>query len=176
MAWPRVITPRTSGQPIHLCFSERRSRGSEWVTIVPLGWRTAMPQAWGERIMTPSRTAWPPTRVSSPLSSAGSNCTAARKRKKFLTLCILMSLDDSGDPLGSQYRLYVKGYFILIRPCLQSRKLWSQCGLGSYKSETGRQRAMEALQLRSRPGAAGLQQSITDRSRRAAHKHFYFNV
>ncbi len=30
-AWPRVITPRTTGHPIHLCFSERRSSGSEWV-------------------------------------------------------------------------------------------------------------------------------------------------
>src|SRR6266496_1188364 len=40
-----------------------------------------MPQACGERIITPSSTACPPTRVSSPLSRAGSNWIAARKRK-----------------------------------------------------------------------------------------------
>ena len=28
MAWPSVITPRSTGHPIHLCFSERRSSGS----------------------------------------------------------------------------------------------------------------------------------------------------
>src|SRR5208282_1316469 len=40
-----------------------------------------MPQACGERIITPSNTACPPTRVSSPLSRAGSSCTAVKKRK-----------------------------------------------------------------------------------------------
>ena len=35
--------------------------------------RTAIPQACGERIITPSSTACPPTRVSSPLSKAGSS-------------------------------------------------------------------------------------------------------
>ena len=49
----------------------------------PEGLRTAMPQACGERIITPSSTACPPTRVSSPLSRAGSSCTAAKKRKIF---------------------------------------------------------------------------------------------
>ena len=28
MAWPSVASPRTKGHPIHLCFSESRSRGS----------------------------------------------------------------------------------------------------------------------------------------------------
>src|ERR1700688_3742725 len=83
MAWPSVITPRTIGQPIHLCCSEGRSSGSLWVTISPEGLRTAMPQACGERIITPSSTACPPTRVSSPLSKAGKSCTAAKKR----TIC-----------------------------------------------------------------------------------------
>src|SRR5262249_4722702 len=41
----------------------------------------AIPQACGERIITPSITACPPTRVSSPLSRAGSSCRAARKRR-----------------------------------------------------------------------------------------------
>src|ERR1019366_9208989 len=81
IAFPSVITPRTTGQPIHLCWSEGRSSGSLWVTISPEGLRTAMPQACGDRIITPSSTAWPPTSVSSPLSRAGSNWTAARKRK-----------------------------------------------------------------------------------------------
>ena len=61
MACPSVITPRTTGHAIHLCFSEGRSSGSLWVTISPDDLRTAIPQACGERIMTPSITAWPPT-------------------------------------------------------------------------------------------------------------------
>ena len=81
IAWPRVITPRTMGHPIHLCFSEGRSRFSLWVAISPEGLRTAMAQAWGERIITPSSTAWPPTKVSAPPSSAGNSWTAMRKRQ-----------------------------------------------------------------------------------------------
>src|ERR1700738_4058147 len=81
MAYPSVITPRTMGQAIHLCFSEGRASGSLMVTTSPDGLRQAMAQACGERIITPSSTACPPTRVSSPLSRAGSNWTAAKKRK-----------------------------------------------------------------------------------------------
>src|ERR1700722_13798176 len=42
-----------------------------------------MAQACGERIITPSSTACPPTKVSSPLSRAGRSCTATRKRTRF---------------------------------------------------------------------------------------------
>src|SRR5580704_8693531 len=77
------MTPRTIGQAIHLCFSEGRSSGSLMVTTSPEGLRQAIAQACGERIITPSSTACPPTRVSSPLSSAGKSCTATRKRTKF---------------------------------------------------------------------------------------------
>src|SRR5271170_4072118 len=88
MAWPSVMTPRITGHPIHLCFSESRSRGSLWTETSPDGLRQAIPQAWGDRIITPSSTACPPTRVSSPPSSAGSNCTATRKRDHVRQNCI----------------------------------------------------------------------------------------
>src|ERR1700722_5759491 len=78
------MTPRTIGHDIHLCFSEGRSSGSLMVTTSPDGFLQAIAQAWGERIITPSSTAWPPTRVSSPLSRAGRSCTATIKRTKFL--------------------------------------------------------------------------------------------
>ena len=42
IAWPSVITPRSTGQAIQGCFSERRSSGSLWVTISPDGLRQAM--------------------------------------------------------------------------------------------------------------------------------------
>src|SRR5580700_1414581 len=77
------MTPRIMGQAIHLCFSEGRSSGSLMVTTSPDGLRQAMAQACGERIITPSSTACPPTRVSSPLSRAGRSCTATRKRARF---------------------------------------------------------------------------------------------
>src|ERR1700736_3146096 len=77
------MTPRIIGQPIHLCFSEGRSSGSLRVAISPEGLRQAIAQACGDRIITPSSTACPPTRVSSPLSSAGRSWTATRKRTKF---------------------------------------------------------------------------------------------
>src|SRR6202162_1955333 len=83
MAYPSVITPRTMGQAIHLCFSEGRSSGSLMVTTSPDGLRQAIVPACGGRIITPSSTPCPPTRVSSPLSSAGKSCTATRKRTKF---------------------------------------------------------------------------------------------
>src|ERR1700727_2506672 len=83
MAYPSVITPRTIGQAIHLCFSEGRSSGWLRVTTSPEGLRQAIAQACGERIITPSSTACPPTNVSSPLSRAGRSCTATRKRTRF---------------------------------------------------------------------------------------------
>src|SRR6266550_3920319 len=75
------MTPRTIGQAIHLCFSEGRSSGSLMVTTSPEGLRQAIAQACGERIITPSSTACPPTRVSSPLSRAGRSCSAVRNRR-----------------------------------------------------------------------------------------------
>src|SRR5271165_4675454 len=90
MAYPSVITPRTIDQAIHLCFSDGRSSGSLKVTTSPEGLRQAIAQACGERIITPSSTACPPTRVSSPLSSAGKSCTATRKRTKFRRECTVI--------------------------------------------------------------------------------------
>ena len=40
---------------------ESRGRGCRAASMTPSGRRTATAQAWGPRIMTPSRTAWPPT-------------------------------------------------------------------------------------------------------------------
>src|SRR5579859_768791 len=99
MAYPSVITPRTIGQPIHLCFSDGRSSGSLMVTTSPDGLRHAIAQACGERIITPSSTACPPTSVSSPLSSAGSSWTATRKRASCRQHAIvgLDDLRDAGD-------------------------------------------------------------------------------
>src|SRR2546430_9440164 len=45
MALPNVTTPRTTGHPIHLCFSDGRSRFSLCVAISPEGLRTAIAQA-----------------------------------------------------------------------------------------------------------------------------------
>src|SRR5580704_1811125 len=134
IAWPSVITPRTTGQPIHVCCSDGRSSGSLCVTISPEGLRTAMPQACGERIMTPSSTACPPTRVSSPLSRAGSNWTAAKKRTFFRQRRIVIGccfeegrlqvqvqittefkkLPASSGPLGDEYPLI---YQSIARKC-----------------------------------------------------------
>ena len=80
IACPSVITPRIRGHPIHLCFSESRSSGSLWLINSPFGFLHVMPQACGVRIMTPSSTAWPPTSVSSPPSSAGRSCRLTKNR------------------------------------------------------------------------------------------------
>ena len=64
IAWPSVITPRSTGHAIHGCFSESRSSGSLCVESSPDGLRQVMAHACGLRIITPSSTAWPPTSVS----------------------------------------------------------------------------------------------------------------
>src|SRR5580698_5781960 len=96
MAYPSVITPRTIGHAIHLCFSDGRSSGSLQVMTSPEGLRQAIAQACGERIITPSSTACPPTRVSSPLSSAGNNWTATRKRTRFRKECTVIRCSRAG--------------------------------------------------------------------------------
>src|SRR5258706_5075920 len=81
MALPSVIKPRMIGQPIHLCFSDIRSNGSAWTITSPEALRQAIPQAWGDLIITPSSTACPPTRVvSSPFSITGKSCKAVENR------------------------------------------------------------------------------------------------
>ena len=45
IACPRVMTPRTTGHAIHLCFSESRSSGSLWEESSPEGLRQVMAHA-----------------------------------------------------------------------------------------------------------------------------------
>jgi len=74
---PRAITPRTSGSRIHRWRRSGESSGNILTSISPVGisrlwlssWvavglRTAIAQVRTPRIMTPSRTAWPPTGAS----------------------------------------------------------------------------------------------------------------
>ena len=55
-----LTTPRTMGQPIHLCRLAGFTYASRLRTISPSGLRTAMAMASGAFIMTPSMTACPP--------------------------------------------------------------------------------------------------------------------
>src|SRR6266508_2551272 len=88
--------PRMNGQPFHGLFSLALTNGSEWVASSPSGLRMAMPQAWGDRIITPSRTAWPPTRVSSALSRASESCRAVwNLRRERKDIAFIITEDDS---------------------------------------------------------------------------------
>src|ERR1039458_8910948 len=129
MACPSVMTPRTTGQPIHGCFSESRSSGSECVEMVPSGLRTEIPQACGERIITPSSTACPPTRVSSPLSSAGRSWTAVMKRRYWRNFPIAIGCPsaandaDIGSIKGSRFGGGVKPVSVTRGPCIAHQPL-----------------------------------------------------
>src|SRR6185437_16027396 len=57
--------------------------------------------------MTPSMTAWPPTRVSSPLSRIGSNWTCRNSRKKFRRNTRMLVIHY---PTG-EYLTFVVGWF-----------------------------------------------------------------
>src|SRR5215470_15593430 len=58
---PRAITPRTIGRRSSLCRAIGEAIGDETCAISPSGLRTATAQFPGPRIITPSRTACPPT-------------------------------------------------------------------------------------------------------------------
>src|SRR5438045_4556415 len=58
---PSAITPRTTGRRSTRCRAIPDWIGRETWAIVPLGVRTATAQFPGPRIITPSRTACPPT-------------------------------------------------------------------------------------------------------------------
>ena len=65
MPSPRVskseTAPRTTGQPRGLKRRVTEAKGRSRKASVPSGRRTATAMREGERIMTPSMTAWPPT-------------------------------------------------------------------------------------------------------------------
>src|SRR3954466_11796702 len=58
---PSAITPRTTGSRRNLCRIIADSTGRETCAMSPRGVRTATAQFPGPRIITPSRTACPPT-------------------------------------------------------------------------------------------------------------------
>src|SRR6059058_6059993 len=58
---PSAITPRITGSRNTQCFAICDSTGRETCAISPFGVRTATAQFPGPRIITPSRTACPPT-------------------------------------------------------------------------------------------------------------------
>src|SRR6185312_11699680 len=116
IAWPSVASPRTKGHPIHLCFSEGRCSFSLCVVISPDGLRMAMPQACGERIITPSTTAWPPTRVSSPPSRIGSSCRDTRKRRNGRQYLIVWLDDSSGLQMQTRRQLHFTPTLAVNRP------------------------------------------------------------
>src|SRR3954451_13015276 len=103
------MTPRIIGHAIHLCFSDGRSRGSLRVTNSPEGFRQAIAQACGERIITPSSTAWPPTRVSYPLSSAGKSWRAAGNQGRFEIAARLLDAPEQGKTQTLGYHRLVGG-------------------------------------------------------------------
>src|SRR5258708_20879519 len=105
MACPSVTRPRMKGSAIHLCFSEGRVSTSQCVAISPGAFLTAIPQACGDRIMTPSSTACPPIRASSEaLSSAGSTCNTRKELKILRSLFIVQFLMVSD--LGNGTNVY----------------------------------------------------------------------
>src|SRR5919199_6549236 len=57
---PSATTPRTIGTRSHLCRRRTDAIGRLTSAIAPSGLRTATDHADGPRIITPSRTAWPP--------------------------------------------------------------------------------------------------------------------
>src|SRR4029453_11271178 len=72
---PRAMIPRMIGSRIQRCRSSMDVIGRFTSAMSPSGFRTATAHAEGPRIITPSRTAWPPigalTRFSSLLGPAG---------------------------------------------------------------------------------------------------------
>src|SRR5687768_2271421 len=69
---PRAMTPRTIGIRSHLCLRRTDATGRLTSTMSPSAFRTATDHADGPRIITPSRTAWPPIGADIALSAAGS--------------------------------------------------------------------------------------------------------
>src|SRR5215203_3732540 len=57
---PSAMMPRTIGTRIQRCLSSIEAIGRLTSAMSPSGFRTATDQADGPRIITPSRTAWPP--------------------------------------------------------------------------------------------------------------------
>ena len=57
---PSAKTPRTTGRRAQRCLSRNEEIGRLTSAISPSGLRTATDHADGPRIITPSRTAWPP--------------------------------------------------------------------------------------------------------------------
>src|SRR5262249_51164507 len=70
---PSAMTPRTIGRRKTQWRRITESIGLATYSIVPRGVRTATAQCEGARIITPSRTAWPPMGelIAGPLSAAG---------------------------------------------------------------------------------------------------------
>ena len=69
--WPSTPQPRMRGSAQSRLVSESRFALFSCVTIWPSGLRTATQYECGVRIITPSMTAWPPIKGSSPLSRTG---------------------------------------------------------------------------------------------------------
>src|SRR5687767_5488352 len=69
---PRATTPRTIGMRSHLCLRRTDAIGRLTSAMSPSALRTATDQAEGPRIITPSRTAWPPIGADIALGAAGS--------------------------------------------------------------------------------------------------------
>jgi hypothetical protein len=63
----KFIIPLIKGSFEKNFFSEKKSNLSRFTTILPFGFRTAMAIELGDLIITPSITAWPPTRIRSSL-------------------------------------------------------------------------------------------------------------
>src|SRR5215218_11097441 len=69
---PSATTPRRTGSRSHRCVRSFDAIGRFTSAISPSGFRTATDHADGPRIITPSRTAWPPIGADIALSAAGS--------------------------------------------------------------------------------------------------------
>src|SRR5829696_1581867 len=68
---PSATTPRTMGMRSHLCLTRTEAIGRLISAISPSALRTATDHADGPRIITPSRTAWPPIGADTFLGAAG---------------------------------------------------------------------------------------------------------
>ena len=100
---PRATTPRTIGTRSQRCRLSTEISGNDWTSISPAaspasrpswrvelvgaGMRTATAQVEMPRIITPSRTAWPPTGASRVARAAGGASPRHRRLVATLTMC-----------------------------------------------------------------------------------------
>src|SRR6516225_3554055 len=89
-AWPKVAKPRKIGYLSQGYFSAGRSRKLWTTAIEPFGFRTATAYECGERIITPSMTACPPTSTSSVPWASGTTVSLVVCRKP--SMIVLVSL------------------------------------------------------------------------------------